>query len=807
MALDKVRIQGIRGIRGELTLDLAGSSLVVRGDNGTGKSSIVAGLLWALRGDEEPIPTAKSGSEEAYRANVLDGAAKAQVSLDIKGGGSIVVKPGAVTADEKGERVRLGCRRSTPFLLRRQLLRFLEDKPINRFKYLESFLDLEEADGIREGVANRAEVHEKAAEQHRRARDGLLRPVLELLPHEHVPAAASWSTMSEALVGWARGVGVLPSGAEANWDDLVGAVARLRHLLEGDKLAQRRSAIVNAQRPWREISSTQPPPDAAPLIERRDALLTEATDAALMTLLEEASRHLSAHPTSERCPVCEQKVDASSVRERLGERIRVLADLKRARHELVSAGLTWRRFWETLSEAIRAGAVVDGMPAPPAAPPGVSELSGIEDATRFAEETVRLGTTIVVAWATSVREQAAAYLEGAASQLPSEDDTSAVRRLVQAVEQADKVRLAVTVAEASAEESASRELALATVHEALRTARQDVAQELLDEISGLVSEFYSVVHPPDAHDEVTGPPEIVVQRRSGGTAHVRGKFNAKPVEDPRFVYSDGHLDTVGICVYLALRRFRATRDGLADPKLMVLDDIVLSVDLGHGRRLLDLLRTRFDDHQVLIFTHNGLFADWCVEKLPTYKRKAIARWTVDTGPQLGEYRSMMDRIEQQVDAETSPKHLAQAVMNLMDEWLAQARFEFELSVRARRGEEYTLTDIWNPFTKRLKELQKNLKAPIGSLTEVLDDLGALVPMRNRLAAHENEFAHEFPLATVRHVAKRCIELVRLLYCPRCPSFALPIPNGDAPDLVRCKPNCEHVRYDRPRKPQASTQTP
>lgn len=800
MPIDKVRIRGVRGIRSELTLDLGGSSLVLRGDNGTGKSSIVAGLLWGLRGDEEPIPKAKAGSEESYRANVLEGAKNAQVSIEIKGGGSIVVKPGEAAADGKGEALRVGCRRSTPFLLRRQLLRFLNDKPIDRFKYLEAFLDLEEADEVREAFSARAESHTKAAEEHRRTSQVLLRPVVDCLPRDLIPASVSWSTVVAALAEWGNRMNVLAATAE--WNGLLGAAERLRPLLAGDELARRRVAVQRVLRAADDCVEIAVPTDPSSLLEQRDKLMAAASDSELSTLLEGARTHFARHADAPSCPLCEQAIDAKEVAARIAARLAVLTDLKEVRNELADRGAAWQAYWASTARVRTAVTELQGAPAPQPAPPNAASLSEIRDATAFAEAVGRIGASDLIDWASRAVGDAKVFAVSAAEKLPAEEDTSAVRKLVQAIEHADKARLAVIVAESSAEDAGGRAKVLSTIHEALRTARQDVAKELLDDISMLVTEFYGVVHPPDADDEITGPPEIVVQRRSGGTAHVRGRFHAKAVEDPRWVYSDGHLDTVGICVYLALRRFRASRDASSDPKLMILDDIVLSVDLGHGRRLLDLLRTRFDDHQVLILTHNGLFADWCVEKLPKYKHKAIARWSVETGPQLGEYRSMMDRIEQQIETETSPKLLAQAVMNLMDEWLAQARFEYELSVRARRGEQYTLTDIWNPFARKMKDLEKNLKAPVGDLGAVIGDLGALVPMRNKLAAHENGFAHEFPLAAVRQIAKRCVELVRLLYCPKCPAFAVPIPNGDAPDLIRCRANCEHIRYDRPRKPQA-----
>ncbi len=70
-----------------------------------------------------------------------------------------------------------------------------------------------------------------------------------------------------------------------------------------------------------------------------------------------------------------------------------------------------------------------------------------------------------------------------------------------------------------------------------------------------------------------------------------------------------------ICIFLALRRYRGGRKG--DPRLLVLDDIIIiSIDLGHSRRLIELLRDEFGYHQILLPTHNGLFAHCRIQHLP-----------------------------------------------------------------------------------------------------------------------------------------------------------------------------------------------
>jgi hypothetical protein len=604
--------------------------------------------------------------------------------------------------------------------------------------------------------------------------------------------------VTSALAVWALKLKLPLAGS--SWRELADLLVKLTPLLEGENLARRRLALQESVAAWANVGAT--PEDPARLVEKLDALIESATDATLSTLLDEAAKHFAAHHDAIACPVCQQAVEAERIAGEIQKRLANLQHLRAGQRAVAGAASSWHAYWSRLTAAVHSYLKAHGLsalsddPDSPAAPLKARSLSSHLALDAWPSAIVSIGSSALSNWVADLREHASKWLAQELKALPEEDNTDGIRRLVQAIELAQKIELPVAIAEALAADEGERAGGFKLLAESIRIARQDVAQELLTEISSLVGEFYAFVHPPEADDEVTGAPAIEVQRHSGGTAHVRGTFHAKAVDDPRWVYSEGHLDTVGICVFLALRRFRADRDKVLDSKLMILDDIVLSVDLGHGRRLLDLLKSRFSDHQVFILTHNGLFCDWCAQRLPTYKRKAIARWTLETGPQLGEYLSTIEHIEQQLTTATSPKLLAQAVMNLMDEWLAEARFAYSLPVQAKLGEEYTLTEVWEPFCSRLKDVEKAMKTPLGRMKPLLEELGDLPKMRNRLAAHENEFAKEYPLRSIQETAKQVIELVRTLYCAECTKFAVGVPSAKDPEIVRCGPKCERIRYVR-----------
>jgi hypothetical protein len=131
----------------------------------------------------------------------------------------------------------------------------------------------------------------------------------------------------------------------------------------------------------------------------------------------------------------------------------------------------------------------------------------------------------------------------------------------------------------------------------------------------------------------------------------------------------------------------------------------------------------------------------------------------------------------------------------MDEWLAECRFAYSLSVPAKYGEQYTLTEIWDPFVSTIRKMEKELGCNIGQATQLLNVLRDLPRIRNMLAAHENDFAKEFPRSVIADVGSKTIALIESMYCAKCCSFAVAIPNRHQPKMMHCR--CEAIRYVKP----------
>lgn len=804
MSIAQVSIRAVRGIRHEVALELDGKSWLIHGDNGTGKSSIERALRWALLGTEVPASGKPLSSEESCRRHVLEGEESPRVVIRLSKTGQIEVGGDGLDADEAGLAFRTACSQGNPFLRRLELLDFLNARPADRFRYLDSYLDLTVIDTTLNDLSDKEKQVAKRIKASRQSLEAMLLNLAHRLPEQFRPKKTTSNGVMDSLFKLGKHLG-LTDGEAIDWKSLETLGNTAQDLSTGSGLDDKRRSLTTAEEAVRRLGErVQPLPsaDMIALAKRRQQMEQSTASPTLASLLEHARKHIDLEE-GEFCPICGQQVERTELLQKIDTQLSELEEYRSLSSEMKQFAKTWQLAWREFVEAqgvICSSCGLDSLTAIDDVrdPPGGSELlkNLLDSDEKFQTALLVVGPNELLNWLKATTRTAATFIEQEIGNLPAADTIGDVRILDDVIKALIDKRTSIESLERDISLDEKKQALVRPVYQAMRKARQDVAQEVLDEIATLVAGYYARIHPPGEECEVTRAPTIEVQRHAGGTAFVRGEFAEKLVKDPKWVYSDGHLDTVGICIFLALRRYRSKNP--SDSKLMVLDDVVLSIDLGHARRLIQLLRDDFDDHQILIFTHNGLFARWCLNLMPGLKKLAVSGWSLETGPHLSDYATTVDRLANHI-SDSSPKEIAMNMMWLMDEWLAEARFSYSLSVPAKYGDEYTLTEIWDPFCSAMRKLVKLFGDELLNVNTLLDELRDLPHIRNMLAAHENEFAQEFPRNVMAEIASHSIMLVKTLYCLDCHTFALPIPTRHAPQVLACR--CEELRYVRPSKSQ------
>lgn len=758
-AIQSLTISGIRGIRAPLTLALAGKSLLLRGDNGTGKSSIVQALRLALTG-RATSRNAPVLAPENVRHRLETDPSALRVTVDLSGASRIIVEGDAVTFEGEGAAFRAACARANPFLRREELVAVVRDLPGERFKYFQSFLDLELVDELCESLNKEAKRRNDDLKLRKRSRDDLLQQARSTL--SGAPLAGSVEVTRAAGVA-ARAAGV-PIASECSWADIQRLMATATAGALSPEALLRRQHLVTAGESARQLV---PPAHPMTVLKPLHEAEARAHESYLLNLLTQALQSVKAHDHGGRCPVCEQTVEREALVQSLQERVGVLEDVKRLSASATSLATSWREFLDALEKLERtANCTIDEPAARLTGRVLLDQLAANEDdlSVLILRRLDTLRTTL---------DSQVASSPDAASAIKLRDLDAAIRSLTPVVERLETIEGELTILEAQL-------AVLKAIEKSVGDARKAVAAEILDGIGSIVARFYEAIHPSSALDEPTGPPTVEVQRHRGGTAFLRGKFAGQAIDDPQQLYSDGHLDTIGICIFLALRRSRADRERHNDPKLMVLDDIIMSIDMGHSKRLVELLRDEFRDHQILLFSHNELFMHICRRPLGYAKRLDINRWSLEDGPRLVPHVCDVEHLRSALRDSGDQIQIASAMRVLLDEFLIEAANALEVSLRSG-SRPLTVSDYWGPLRKKLREVRKDIA---GELEPIFQRIGEPEFFRNALGAHVNDWAREAELRQIQEVSQALLDLIDALSCAGCHAVLRPrVPNDLGAGLV------------------------
>lgn len=139
------------------------------------------------------------------------------------------------------------------------------------------------------------------------------------------------------------------------------------------------------------------------------------------------------------------------------------------------------------------------------------------------------------------------------------------------------------------------ENALESVQDAFLDARNRVLTEAFDEISTRFESYYEQMHQDEEADEFSA----VLEPTSTGVKF-EPKFHDKGHHHPGAVHSEGHRDSMGLALFLAMSDV-----GGEDIDILLLDDVMMSIDSGHRSNIATLLGEDISDrYQILHTTHD-----------------------------------------------------------------------------------------------------------------------------------------------------------------------------------------------------------
>jgi len=177
----------------------------------------------------------------------------------------------------------------------------------------------------------------------------------------------------------------------------------------------------------------------------------------------------------------------------------------------------------------------------------------------------------------------------------------------------------------------------AILHETFILTRDSVLKSLYDSVRDRFVDLYRQIHDSD---ESTFTAEI---KPDEAGLDFTVDFYGRGSHPPHAMHSEGHQDSMGICLYLALAE-KLTRNVI---DLVILDDVVMSVDADHRKQVCKLLSKSFPNNQFLITTHDRTWANQLRSANIVDSEGMIQfyNWHVTTGPQVDFQADIWGRID------------------------------------------------------------------------------------------------------------------------------------------------------------------
>ena len=174
-------------------------------------------------------------------------------------------------------------------------------------------------------------------------------------------------------------------------------------------------------------------------------------------------------------------------------------------------------------------------------------------------------------------------------------------------------------------------------------SRDAVLKGLYSRISERFVQFYKILH---SHE---GNYFGATLRSQGAGLVFDVDFLGRGTHPPHALHSEGHQDSMGICLFLALNE-ELVREELG---LIVLDDVMMSVDTGHRKDVCRLLSEQFSDCQFVITTHDRTWAKQLKQEnvVETHQVVEFTAWTVEGGPNTHRQLNLWETIQSHLDRE------------------------------------------------------------------------------------------------------------------------------------------------------------
>ena len=827
--LEEIHIKKFRGIR-ELILTPQRKSFAIQGPNGSGKSGVVDAIDFCLTGDISRLsgPGTKNVTVKKHGAHV-DSASdlkSAVVSIkaylptldksvtitrNLKSPKSPTIKPTSPEIVAELEEMSLHPELA---LSRRQIIQFVLTTGTQRSKDIQALLRLNKISEIRASLKS---ARKTAANQRDSSASDARTAGQQLGAHLKTESLNKQSILEAVNRHRAKLALAAIEDLEAD-TSLLGGVKGAPPV----STPVLKPTALGDQKLFAESTDSK---TIAPIVEKVVAVANEISEDPKLRFAVQQKQLVSSGMDlllDPECPLCNNSWDLEELKAHLQKRMDVLSEAEKVseslatatkslRQKFVEAGTLVKPLIDTSKrlkldeEAIQLASWASGIST--IAEQLASNEQVIANAGSYAKS-LALPTEVEVAISSLIKKVNA---------LPDETAMNESRAfLTEAEQRLNRLR------EAKRAEAANLEVAeiAEQVYNKYCLATESILGSLFQDVQTQFMSFYRAINADDESQFTASLTASETTLDFNVDFHQRGEF------PPAAYHSEGHQDAMGLCLYLALMqkvfgsRFR----------MVVLDDVVMSVDVQHRRMLCDLLRKVFPDTQFIITTHEkAWFKQMQSTKLiPPGNGKEFLRWTVDQGPIVADAKTAWEKIDEAL-ADNDIPEAAFRLRNHLEHVAPELVEELGGSVMFRADGAYNGGQMLTSAVGRLHDLLKRAVQPdvvIKDSSKVKQIIALVDQFKTSKQQHQveswavNKAVHfnpwaEFGREEFALVVAAFKQLLDCFRCAECESWLYMLPRGcfaGKEESLRCdcatlnfnlkKPN-KVIRSKRKAKPADS----
>lgn len=795
--IKEIRASAFRGIGKKFSIRLDGKGLVLYGDSGTGKSSLVEALEYALTGKVHSLENrGQRVSFARHGTHVTMDRADTSAEVIVGDGGAehvISVPRGHMGKSVEIDSFLKSCASGTFILRRDMLLSFIESVDRDRYAALRPFLGIEQFKSFEQILKQANEL----ADRHRLEDEQRLHIAkTEFLRHMQLEGLGEVSER-RILKEVGEVLGIAKNGEVPSHQQVRNGLDAVKETIKqfGDttlhsKLSESRSRL-------QDYVLSLPSGLELDDVYHRDRNVEELEARLIGKFYEEVllkGRQWIQESDADICPLCEKPIEdrdglLKRIQERLDEHSELVSarsDLKRTiaalrarldaslkSHDRALASWIGAGFDHNNWSFARTDAIIRSMLN------ALGEADRVSDRLTF-EQVLASSEFRNIDTASSTVEEAIRTRESA---LSNREDVQRLLEIQTKCELFLEQYPELLKKEGKLAELSASSKFISLLYDCAVDARKKACREVFEEIGDSVDYIYRKFHP----DEGLGDFALEVREVGAGSAVLKGRFPHRKSEDPRGLYSEAHLDTLGLAIFLALRK----REEKLNPalSLIVLDDILTSVDGPHRERVASFLLSEFvKDHQMMITTHSRPWFEWIVQLQNShgcrdkFVNKRILHWALEDGPNVVDLEGDYDFLQRQRLA-MGHEYLAPVAGRLLENMLQELRYSLRLAVEARRDDRYTIGDLWPGF---MSTCRKKLKGLWGVIEAICTPLGETVVIRN-WETHSNEWAKELSRAEAMQFIDGVMLLYPKVFCQKCATF---VEMCDTPQgVASCRKGC------------------